>query len=191
MVCYNRLKRKKEDAGGGGPKQPELPGENDMKQKTLSSLLKIIIIGVALCAALVYCWIVPEVMGRPLAEAGDGEFSYLFAPWLIVISITALPIAAALVLSWIIAANIGRDRSFCLQNAKLLFAIALLALADTVYFFGGVIFLMLRYKVGHPSVLLFTLLICFVGLAVTVAAAGLSHLVRKAAALQEQSDLTI
>ena len=38
---------------------------------------------------------------------------------------------------------------------------------------------------------LLSLLICFAGVAVTVAAICLSHLVQKAAGLQEQSDLTI
>jgi hypothetical protein len=33
--------------------------------------------------------------------------------------------------------------------------------------------------------------VVFAGVAITVAAAALSHLVRKAAALQEESDLTI
>ena len=44
---------------------------------------------------------------------------------------------------------------------------------------------------SHPGVLLLSLLIVFAGIAVTVASAALSHLVYKAASLQEQSDLTI
>jgi hypothetical protein len=44
---------------------------------------------------------------------------------------------------------------------------------------------------SHPGVTLLSLLIVFAGIAIAVAAAALSHLVHKAAALQEQSDLTI
>ena len=44
---------------------------------------------------------------------------------------------------------------------------------------------------SHPGVTLLSLLVVFVGIAAAVAAAALSRLVKKAAALQEQSDLTI
>ena len=161
-----------------------------MSQKTLSILLKIVIIGAALCIAFVYAWVIPE-LGVPLAEAGDGEFAYLYTPWLVVIELTALPIAAALVLAWLIAVNICRDKSFCEQNAKLLAVIAVLAIADAAYFFAAVIALALIYKVIHPGVLIFTLMVCFAGVAVGIAAAALSHYAKKGAELQEQSDLTI
>ncbi|MBO4849158.1 MAG: DUF2975 domain-containing protein [Clostridia bacterium] len=162
-----------------------------MDQRKLSLLLKIVIIGVALCAAAVYLWIVPEVCGRPLAEAGDGEFAHLFIPWLIIISVTALPVAAALVLAWLIAANIGRGRSFCPQNAKYLSVIALLAGIDAAYFFAASVILMIVTRVWHPGAVLLVLFACFAGAAICVAAAALSHYAYKAAALQEQSDLTI
>ncbi|MBO6060866.1 MAG: DUF2975 domain-containing protein [Clostridia bacterium] len=161
-----------------------------MKQKTLVLLLKAVIIGVAVCAALVYCLIVPE-LGESLANAGDGEFSHLYTPWLAVILLTAPPVGAALVLSWIVATNIGKDRSFCRQNARFLALISLLAGIDTVYFLLASAVLMAVTKVGHPGVVLFILLVCFVGAAICVAAAALSHYAAKAAELQEQSDLTI
>ena len=41
------------------------------------------------------------------------------------------------------------------------------------------------------AILLVSLLICVIGIAVAIAAACLSHLVRKAADLQEQSDFTV
>lgn len=44
---------------------------------------------------------------------------------------------------------------------------------------------------SHPGVALFSLLVVFAGVAVAVASAVLSHLVQKAAVLQEQSDFTI
>ena len=97
---------------------------------------------------------------------------------------------AALVLAWIIANNIGHDRSFCKQNAKLLAVIAVLAAADGAYFFiANVVMLLLDYS--HPGMLIFSLLACFAAVACCIAAAGLSHLVYKAAKLQTDSDLTI
>ena len=80
---------------------------------------------------------------------------------------------------------------FCRQNAKLLAIIAILAIADAAYFFTAVVALGLVYKVWHPGVVIFTLMVCFAGVGVAVAAAALSHYARKGAELQEQSDLTI
>ena len=160
-----------------------------MSQKTLSILLKAVIIGVALCLVAVYAWIIPD-LGTDLALAGDGEFSFLYVPWLIIVELTALPIIAALVIAWIIAGNIGRDKSFCKQNAKLLAVISLLAAADGAYFFiANIVMLLLNYS--HPGMLIFSILACFAAIGICIAAAALSHLVYKAAKLQEQSDLTI
>ena len=161
-----------------------------MKQKTLARLLKAAIIAVALCLGLIYCWIIPEICGRPLAEAGDGEFAYMFVPWIVVVSVTALPLAASLVLAWIVSDNIGKDRSFCMQNAKLLAVIAILIAADVVYFFIANVVLFFL-SMNHPGLFLLSTLVCVVGTVVAVAAAVVSHFIRKAAVLQEQSDLTI
>ena len=86
--------------------------------------------------------------------------------------------------------NIGKDRSFSMDNARLLQRISRLAAGDAVFFFLGNVLLLLL-NMSHPGVVLAALVIVFVGVAVAVAAAVLSYLVQKAAALQEQSDLTI
>ena len=44
---------------------------------------------------------------------------------------------------------------------------------------------------NHPGILFISMVVVFAGIAIAVAAACLSHLIRKAAALQDQSDLTI
>ena len=54
---------------------------------------------------------------------------------------------------------------------------------------GNLIFLITRHSI--PTLALVSAFMCFVGLAISVGAACLSHLVHKAAALQEDSDLTI
>ncbi len=160
-----------------------------MKQKTLALLLKIVIVGVAVCAAVVYAAIIPET-GKSLAELGGGEFAPMLTPWLVFVSLTALPVAAALVLAFVIAVNIGRGRSFCMRNAKLLAVISVLAAVDSAYFLIGILVLFFL-GMNHPGIFILSLMVCFAGLAVTVAAAALSHYARKAAVLQEQNDLTI
>ncbi len=159
-----------------------------MKQDTLSKWLKLIIIGVGICGIIIYGAVFPM-----LAEAMVNkypEFSNFQWPWLILIWVTAVPCYITLILTWKIAINIGMDRSFSTANAKLLKWVAVLAAADSaILFAGNLIYLLL--SINHPSIVLFSLLIEFFGVAISVASAALSHLVMKAAELQDQSDLTI
>ena len=159
-----------------------------MEQKTLSKWLKVVLIGVAFCALVVYLLILPGY-GRSLV-AEYPEFSNRFWPWLIFLWATGIPCLIAFCFGWKIAANIGSDRSFSLSNARYLKWISWLAAGDSVFFFAGNVVL-LFCNMSHPGITLLSLLVVILGVAVTVAAAALSHLVQKAAALQEQSDLTI
>ena len=125
-----------------------------------------------------------------MAVAEDGVFDHLYWPWLVLIWVTVLPIYAALAFGWIIAVNIGKDRSFSVENARLLKWISGLAAGDAAFFFiGNILYLFLDWS--HPGVTLMSLIVVFVGVAISVAAAALSHLVMKAALLQEQQELTI
>lgn len=160
-----------------------------MRQKALSNWLKFIIVGVGICGLVVYLMVVP-MLGQTVAVAEDGVFDHLYWPWLVLIWVTALPCYAALAFGWIIAVNIGKDRSFSVENARLLKWISGLAAGDAAFFFlGNILYLFLGWS--HPGVTLMCLIVVFVGVAISVAAAALSHLVMKAAMLQEQSDLTI
>ena len=159
-----------------------------MKQSTLSKWLKLILAGLGVCGIIIYAAVIPMLAEEMVLKYP--EFSSWKWPWLILIWVTALPCYAALVLGWKIAANIGADRSFSLANAALLKWVSILAAADSALFFGGnLVYLLLN--MNHPSIVLFSLLVVFLGVAISVASAALSHLVRKAAELQEQSDLTI
>ena len=159
-----------------------------MKQKALSNWLKVIVIGTGVCGLAVYLYFLPE-WGKSIADHYP-EFSGAYWPWLIFLWATAIPCYAALVFGWKIADHIGKDRSFSVENAELLKWISWLAAADTAFFFAGNVVLLLM-NMNHPGIVLLSMVIVFAGIAVTVAAAALSHLVRKAAGLQEENDLTI
>lgn len=159
-----------------------------MKQKMLSSWLKCIIIGMALCGIVIYAGVVPA-LGVSLRTEYP-EFASCFLPWLIFIWCSGIPCFAVLVFAWRISANIGKDRSFSEENAKWLLWISCLAAGDAGFFFSGNILLLLL-NMNHPGIVLASMMVVFVGVAVAVASAALSHLVKKAATLQEQSDLTI
>lgn len=159
-----------------------------MTQSSLSKCLKAILCGVWICGLLLYFLIVPD-MGWSLAE-GAPEYAYCYWPWLIFIWVTGLPVAVAMLFAWRISTNIGKDKSFSMENAKLLSWISYLAAGDAAYFFvGNIVFLLL--EMTHPGFVIMSLLIVFACVAVSVAAAVLSHLVMKAAILQEESELTI
>lgn len=159
-----------------------------MDQKKLSNWLKVIIIGLGLCGLFVYGVIIPAY-GASLVSLYP-EFSGRYWPWLIFLLATGVPCYVALGLGWKTASSIGQDRTFTAGNARRLTLISRLAAGDAAFFFIGNAALMLL-SMSHPGVFLGALLVVFAGVAVAAAAACLSHLVQKAAALQEQSDLTI
>ncbi len=159
-----------------------------MKQSTLSKWLKLIIAGVGICGIIIYSAVIPKAARAAVWQFP--ELSDCVLPWLILIWITAVPCFVALVIAWRIAANIGADRSFSMENAELLKWISILAAADSVILFvGNLIYLL--FDINYLGIILFSCMIEFFGIAISVASAALSHLVMKAAELQEQSDLTI
>ena len=159
-----------------------------MEQKTLSRWLKGILVGVALCGLIVYAAVVP-VLAEYMLE-GYPEFLTAVLPWELFIWCSGIPCFAVLYFAWRIVADIGLDRSFTDENAKRLKWISGLAAGDALFFFLGNI-LLLFLGMNHPGIVLVSSVVVFIGVAVAVASAALSHLVKKAAELQEQSDLTI
>jgi len=159
-----------------------------LKQKELSTWLKAIVVLGTACVILLAGVIAPEY-GREFA-AGNPELAYMFWPCLVFIWISAVPVCAALVLVWQIAVEIGRDNSFCHRNAERLRMIGILALSDTLLYIVGGTYLAMTNML-HISVFLLIVGIVSIGAALTVAAAALSHLTRKAADLKSENDLTI
>ncbi len=159
-----------------------------MTQKSLSKWMKIIIVMFAICGAVVFGVAVP-LLGLDAIDLYP-EYTYCFKPWLVFLLLTAIPCYSVLVIAWQVAASIAKDEAFTDKNSKRLKNVAVIALITSVYFFiGNVVFLILNMT--HFSVFAGSLLVTFIGIAISVAAAVLSYLVQKAAKLQEDSDLTI
>ena len=159
-----------------------------MRQKELEKWLKIVIIAVAICEFIV-CGVAIPWIGHVLIAA-DPQITGMYIPWLVLFIISAVPCYLILYLGWKVASNIGKDRSFSVENAKHIKLASKILLVDAVYFFVINICLWKVY-VNHPGVILALVFIVFAGVVLSVVAAVLSHLVVKAADLQEQSDLTI
>ena len=86
-----------------------------MEQKSLSKWLKFIIAGIGLCGLVIYLLVVP-VFGSELAEQNP-EYAFAYYPWAVFLWITAIPCYAVLFFGWRISDKIGRDQSFCIENA--------------------------------------------------------------------------
>ena len=149
-----------------------------MTQKNLAVWLKILIIGVGIAIPLLATLLFPTGSGTARL------YRMLF--W----CIAAIPPMLALVFSWQIASGIAEDRSFSLRNALLLRRISVLAAIDGAYLTVGA---SVRFLFGADTVtyLLLSFTAAAVAVTLSIAFAALSHLVRKAAALQRESDLTV
>ncbi len=159
-----------------------------MSQKSLVKWIQGILIGFGICGLIFYGGLIPNI-GLGLVDSYP-EFGYMFYPWLIFILLTGIPCYIFLYFAWKITLNIDKDNSFCMDNSMHLKKMAYLALFDTVFFMvGNVIYFFLG--MNHPATLLGSLLVVFVGVAISVACAALSHLVSNAAGIKEENDLTI
>lgn len=159
-----------------------------MSQKTLSILAKIIIILFAVLGIAFYGIAVP-FGGRDLLSDAP-ELQYCYFPWLIFIELMVIPDYLVLGFAWKIAGSIGKGKAFSKDNGKRFRSISLISLITTVYFFvGNTVFFLLN--MNHPAVYIVSFALAFIGASIAAASAILSYLSNKAAALQEESDLTI
>lgn len=159
-----------------------------MEQKTLSKWISVVLIGAALIGFVIFFVLIP-VYGKTLLNAYP-EFSNCYWPWLIFLWLFSIPCYAAIITGLKISNRIGMDLSFSMENAEALKMISYLAAGDTLFFALGNI-AMLLLDMSHPGIMVGALLISFVGFAVSIAAAALSHLVKKAAIMKEENDFTI
>lgn len=153
-----------------------------MDQKKLAIWLKCISVGCALCGLALFGFILPRFLSYVAEEVPDLPHR----AWQAFMWVLAVPCYAVLVCIWKMADEIRDDNSFSLENARLLRIIAILAGLDAALLLvGNVIFMITRHSI--PTLALVSAFMCFIGLALSVGAACLSHLVHKAA-LQDDSD---
>lgn len=159
-----------------------------MKQKELALWLRaVVVIGWIACALLAFP-IAPKLAHDAVTDIP--ELAYLAWPCLALFWLGLIVVAIALWYGWRIFGEIGRDNSFCRENARRLRVISWLALTDTLLCIVAILALLLLHAL-HPGVFLLMLLIAVIGAGLTVAAAALSHLTLKAAAIKDENDLTI
>ena len=160
-----------------------------IEHKRLAALLRIGLVIAAVVCAAIFFWFLPE-LGRGIAAA-DPEFAWAFWPCPAFAWLFAVPVFWAMARMWAVFGRIGRGEAFCRENARALRTVSRLAFCDAVLVPVGVIVLGLL-GAGSPGLTVIlmpagTMVCALVG----VMAMALSRLVADAAALQDESDLTV
>lgn len=159
-----------------------------MKQKELSIWLRIVLAVGAAFILFLSLLLVPKLGQRAVEHYPELEYMYL--PCLIFFWVTAVLVLVFLALIWKIAVEIGRDNSFCYDNAKRLRMCSNLALADVIlYLIAGCV--LGAMNMLHFALIVAGVVICSIGAAIAVCCAALSHLTRKAADMQAENNLTV
>ena len=156
-----------------------------ISSKHLARNLQGILIGTALCGIVVYIVVMPICLKEMFPQSSIAR-----TVWMGFLLLALLPCYGVLYQGWSIAERIGQDRSFCPENAASLYAVSRLAALDTLFVFV-VQTVFLAIGLSRASIALIALVVVFVGIAFTVAAMSLAHLVKKASELQEESDATV
>ena len=153
--------------------------ERGMKLAALAAAL------IGLLAAFVF---LPMLASALLEEFP--AYQKWYWPCLIYGWVVLLPGFAGLWEFWKICVEIGRDNSFSQKNARSLFRICLLALTMAALLAAGVAALCLL-GMGLPALLIAMLGFAAACALVALLANALAQLVRRAAAIKSENDLTI
>ena len=149
-----------------------------MKTKTMTNLLRLVLIAAAALCGVFFFLCLPSY-GQEIVQA-DPEFAWAYWPCLVWAWLFALPIFGAMIPGWRIFGSISApEGAFTRQNARDMRSISRLAFADALVF-----------PVGMLTIVI-TPMVVFCCAAVGVVCYVLSRLIGDAAALREENDMTI
>ena len=153
-----------------------------MSHKKLERWLKAILIVLAVCGLIFFGYIIPVMKREYFTDMAGTDVL-----WITLYILAAIPCYLVLWQGWGIANRIGDNNSFCRENTAALKNISALAMADTVYFFCIKV-AMLICGLTRTDIIFMAMVIIFIGVAISGAAAILSHLVEKATAIKEENE---
>ena len=159
-----------------------------MSQRSITKMLKVFCCVVALVGAFfffLYAPLLVDELAFMYPEAAYLKWPGLFGIWLI-----AIVCYTVLGDFWMICVRIGEDNSFCYENADGMKRMGLLSFVVAVLLTGAMIFLGCSGFLGIAYFIVYFFLMCVV-CGVGVLCLALSALIRRAAQLKEENDLTI
>lgn len=159
-----------------------------MNQKSIAKVLKIFCIIVAVVGAAFFFFYVPARL-EGLAILFP-EAAYLKWPGLIGVWVIAVLCYIVLGNFWMICVRIGEDNSFCNENADCMKRMGLLSFVVAVLLTAAAVFIACLGFLGAAYFLVYFFAMCLV-CGVGVVCLALSALIRCAARIKEENDLTI
>ena len=159
-----------------------------MSQNSIARVLKIFCCVVAVVGAFFFFVYAPLMVDELVLMFP--EAAYLKWPGLIGIWVIAMLCYMVLGNFWGICVRIGEDNSFCNENADAMKRMGFLSFTVAVLLSGAMIFLGCLGFLGIAYFIVYFLLMCVV-CGVGVLCMALSALIRRAAQLKEENDLTI
>ncbi|MDD3212697.1 MAG: DUF2975 domain-containing protein [Eubacteriales bacterium] len=159
-----------------------------MKTKTASWLLKIVLAFSALVVLAVAFWAVPQYMAHVVYVRPS------LSPWVLPMKacagLIALPVLAAIVLLWRVFGTIPENEAFSMQNAKRFQMIAWLSVGDLLLVLLLAVFLFVSHAI--PAFILMCLSAAvYIGVVAAIVFSVLAALVRNAAEMKQDNELTI
>ena len=159
-----------------------------MSQESIAKILKVFCVFVAVVGAIFFFWYVPlwiEELACMFPEA-----AYLKWPGMVGIWVIAIICYIVLGNFWMICVRIGEDNSFCNENAVCMKRMGILSITIAVLLTAAAVLLGCLGFLGIAYFMVYFFSMCLVcGMAVVFLA--LSALIRRAARLKEENDLTI
>ena len=143
-----------------------------MKRKALAVNLKITLLVILAVTIAVFSFLAPE-LGKQIRILYP-NLAYLYSPCLIFVWVTALPLLLSIFKGWQITTEIGKDNTYCLENAKRLTDISRLILTDVLLYCLALVAIIIG-NLFHPAMYLIITLLIFVAAMVSVVASALSH----------------
>lgn len=159
-----------------------------MEQKRIANVLKFFSIVTALVGALFFLWFVPGVIAG-CAQTIPGT-AFLRWPGTIGMWASGLLCYLALWEFWRICTRIGRDNSFCMENARSMKHIGQLAFAAVILILVGCVYLVCVGCFWPPQAVI-VFFVVFIACGFGVVCLALSRLIQNAAKLKEENELTI
>ncbi len=148
-----------------------------MKQSTMATCLKTIVIIAAIIGLLFLIFLIPSE-GKVIARVNP-EVSYMYTPCLIYVYIMAVPYYLVLYLFYRVFDEIRKNNEFCSENVGRLKNISILSLVEMLLCVIPIV-LLGSMNILNPGVAILLLLLSFLSIIIAMSSKTLSHLTKKA-----------
>ena len=159
-----------------------------MDNKKMSVILKSAVVFIAALGAVMFAVLIPALLNEFVTAYP--EFRGFYIPWLVFLSVAAVPLYVILSLGFAVACEIGKNRCFVKRNVTCLSCVAVFLLIEAVYFFGGNLGLWF-FNLNYPLIVIAALLLSAFAAAIAAAFFVLAQLLKKAVALREENEAII